>query len=74
MNEDFRVGLFLRVACASLMGVPMIQAFTVFRISVTFKKYAVLQGFFSIIDELEASHSFYMIPFVSRIIFNYFIN
>ena len=30
LDGNFRVGLFLKVTCASLIGVPMIEAFTVF--------------------------------------------
>ena len=30
LDWNFRLGLFLKVACSSLMGVPMIRVFTVF--------------------------------------------
>ena len=44
------------------MGVPMIQAFTVFRISVIFKKYAVLQVFLVLLINLGQTITFTWYP------------
>ena len=44
------------------MGVPMIQAFTVFRISVIFKIYAVLQVFLVLLINLGQTIAFTWYP------------
>ena len=52
LRWNFRVGLFLKVVCASLMGVAMIRAFTVFNAkeSQLFSKNLLFYKPLSIID------------------------
>ena len=73
---NFRLGLFLKVACVSVMGVPVLRAFTVLnsKESQLFSINMLLEDFWSIIEQLGANHDFYIISLSSTIIFNYFIN